>query len=208
MNAEENQGNKRAHGIETQRAILAGAGRVFSRQAYSEARLKDIADEAEISQGSLYFHYGNKDDIARAVLTAQQERMNKVLQEARESNGTALEKLVSLFGRLAALVASDHLVQGGIRLSMQPDAEIESEAKGPYLEWIRVASALIQSGLEDGSLSPAADAEATAEILNELFIGAQVLSGIDDEWRSFPARIERLNPVLVLILTAGAAAGT
>lgn len=72
---------KRANGLATQRLLLSAAGSIFSRMPYAEARLKDIADEADISPGSLYFHFGNKDDIAKAVISIQQERMGRFWSE-------------------------------------------------------------------------------------------------------------------------------
>ena len=51
--------------------LLEASGRVFSRLPYDQAKLKDISDEVGASQGSIYFHFGNKYDIAEAVLVVQ-----------------------------------------------------------------------------------------------------------------------------------------
>lgn len=191
---------KRANGIETQKIILDAAGRVFSRIAYPEARLKDIAEEGGISQGSLYFHFGNKDDLARAVLTVQQERMHAVLADSVNSAGSTYDQLRSLFRGLAKVIANDPLVQGGIRLSMQPVAELEPDSRSPYLEWVKIARDLIVKGIQDGSLHMSVDPDSAAETLNELFIGAQVLSGMEDGWKSLPGRVERQLSTLELLL--------
>ncbi|RGE19219.1 TetR family transcriptional regulator, partial [Leucobacter sp. wl10] len=58
---------RQQRGVDTQIALLEAAGRVFSRMEYDKAKLKDISDDAGISLGSLYFHFGNKDDVAAAV---------------------------------------------------------------------------------------------------------------------------------------------
>ncbi|WP_449280826.1 TetR family transcriptional regulator, partial [Leucobacter sp.] len=79
---------KQQRGIRTRTALLEAAGRVFSRMEYDKAKLKDISDDAGISLGSLYFHFGNKDDVAAAVLDAQQERMTEVLSAVVETEGT------------------------------------------------------------------------------------------------------------------------
>jgi len=57
---------------ETRTALLEEAARVLSQKARAEARLKDIAAAAEVSERALYFHSGSKDEIASAVLQAQQ----------------------------------------------------------------------------------------------------------------------------------------
>lgn len=181
--------DKRAHGLETQHALLVAAGRVFARMPYAEARLRDIADEAGISQGSLYFHFGNKDDVARAVLTEQQARMAEILSRVTSLPGTALERILELFEQLSTLIATDVLVQAGIRLSMQPATVFEGESRAPYLEWVDVAESLLKAGINDGSVSPNLDTRVTAELLNEIFVGAQTLAGLEDKWVSLPRRV-------------------
>ena len=193
---------KRANGLETQNALLIAAGSVFSRMAYSQARLKDIADEAGISQGSLYFHFGNKDDVARAVLAAQQERMGEVLANAVRTQGSALDHLLLVMEGLAELIASDELVQAGIQLSTQPESGPEFDARAPYQEWVEVTEAIVREGVADGSMAQDLDARASAELLNEIFVGAQTLAGMQDKWESLPRRIAAAGPAILLLLKA------
>lgn len=192
---------KRPHGLETQQALLVAAGQVFSRLAYSEARLKDIAEAAGISQGALYFHFGNKEDVAQAVLDAQQERMRAVLDDVTSRVGTELDRMLRLFDGLGHLVSSDELVQAGIRLSMQPGTGLDARAIAPYKDWVAVASAIIREGIADGSMSPDLNADASAELVNEIFVGAQTLAGIEDRWESLPRRVAAARSVIAMLLT-------
>jgi len=193
---------KRANGLETQRTLLAAAGAVFSRMAYADARLKDIAEEAGISQGSLYFHFGNKDDVARAVLTVQQERMAQVLTVVQARPGSALDCILGLFDGLAELIAMDELVQAGIRLSMQPATGLEIYSSTPYAAWVDVAAAVVRDGVADGSMAADLEVRATAELLNEIFVGAQVLSGLEDKWASLPRRVAAAHMAIRMLLTS------
>lgn len=197
---------KRPHGLETQQALLIAAGQVFSRLAYSEARLRDIAEAADISQGALYFHFGNKEDVAQAVLDTQQERMRSVLDEAASHPGTALDRMLRLFEGLGQLVSADELVQAGIRLSMQPATGLDAKAGAPYRDWITVASGIIGDGIADGSMSPDLDAYAAAELVNEIFVGAQTLAGIEDKWASLPRRVASARGAISLLLTGSSRA--
>lgn len=192
---------KRANGIETQNALLIAAGSVFSRMAYSQARLKDIAEEAEISQGSLYFHFGNKDDVARAVFAVQQERMSAVLTEAMEAQGSGLDRVLALMEGLAGLIASDELVQAGIRLSTQPGTGLDLDAATPYSEWVEVTASLLREGVADGSMAPDLDTRAAAGLLNEIFVGAQTLAGVEDRWSSLPRRVASARAGIRTLLT-------
>lgn len=192
---------KRPHGLETQHALLIAAGQVFSRLAYSQARLKDIAEAADISQGALYFHFGNKDDVAQAVLDVQQKRMRGVLDEVATHRASALDRMLALFDGLGELVASDELVQAGIRLSMQPGTGLDARAAAPYQEWVAVAEEIIVDGIQDGSMSPNLDVSALAELVNEIFVGAQTLAGIEDHWNSLPQRVASARNHIKILLT-------
>ncbi|MGK9148989.1 TetR/AcrR family transcriptional regulator [Plantibacter flavus] len=186
--------------IATRSALLEAAGRVFSKRSFAEARLRDISTEAGISQGSLYFHFGNKDDIAEAVLAAQQERMAGPLQEVLESDLSGLDKILALSDGLSAIMATDTIVQGGIKLATQPGTGFEASAREPYFEWIQTAKMLITLGIEDGSISPTVDADSAAEFVNQLFVGVQVLSELDDVWKSMPGRMKAAQPFIVAVL--------
>ncbi|GAA1140114.1 transcriptional regulator CprB [Microbacterium aurantiacum] len=192
---------KRANGLATQRLLLSAAGSIFSRMPYAEARLKDIADEADISPGSLYFHFGNKDDIAKAVISIQQERMGEVLERANTARGTALDRLLQVMEGLAELIASDELVQAGIRLSVQPDAGTNFDMGAPYAAWESVTAQILRDGSVDGSMAPDLDHKACAELLNEIFVGAQSIAGIMDKWASLPRRIAAARESVRLLVT-------
>ncbi|SDZ55306.1 transcriptional regulator, TetR family [Herbiconiux ginsengi] len=187
--------------ISTRAELLDGAARVFSRLTYAEARLKDVADESGISAGSMYFHFGNKVDLAQAILQVQQERMTAALTEALEQEPTGLDALLAIADRLSQLIASDTIVQAGIKLGLQPGTGLDADVNGPYFEWIRIAESLIRQGVEDGSIKPGLNTAAAAEYVNVLFVGAQLLSEIEDTWASFPKRFQRMRPHIIDLLS-------
>lgn len=180
---------KQQRAFDTQGAILLGAARVFSKESYAGARMKDIAAASGVSEGALYFHFGSKSQVALALLALQQERMTAVLTDCLTSPGDGLSKLLLVISGLGDLMAFDEIVQAGIRLDDDPAAEIAPVARDAYLEWIRIARTLIQLGIEDGSIAPDTDVDAAAEFANCVFVGAQVLAGKADQWASLPSRL-------------------
>jgi AcrR family transcriptional regulator len=69
---------RRARGLQRIASILAAAEIVFVRMGYEEATTNHIAAQAEISPGSLYQFFSNKEEIAQALAT----RYTEELQEA------------------------------------------------------------------------------------------------------------------------------
>ena len=183
--------------LQTREALLQGAARVFTRRSYPEARLKDIAHEAGTSEGSLHFHFGNKRDVAEAVLRAQQDRMNAVLVDVVERADDGLTKLLALIDGLAELISSDIVTQAGIKLSTQVAQDLPRDTRDPYFEWIGIAKSLIADGVDEGSIEIAVEVELVAEYSNVLFLGAQVLSDFEDAWSSLPRRVKALETFIV-----------
>jgi AcrR family transcriptional regulator len=48
--------------------LIKAAGRVFARRGFEAATTEDIAREAGLTKGALYFHFKNKEDIFFAVI--------------------------------------------------------------------------------------------------------------------------------------------
>lgn len=194
---------KQQRGIETQAALLDAAGRVFARMEYDKAKLKDISDEAGISLGSLYFHFGNKDDVAAAVLESQQARMGAVLDEVRAASvDTELDRLLLLLDQLAELMARDTLVQGGIRLVNSLPEELQNRGYDAYNVWYRITEDMLREGVQEGSVTTESSVELLAEMINEVYVGAQTLSGMFDQWSSLPERMLRARPLLRAMIAA------
>lgn len=193
---------KQQRSIDTREAILSGAARVFSRVTYAEARYRDVAAESGASEGALYFHFRSKADLAKAILSAQQERMTAVLLDTEAEDGSGLEILLRVMANLGSLIADDEIVQAGIQLAGQPSSEVTAEASEPYLEWVRIARSLVARGVADQSIRVDVDVDLYAELFNTVFVGSQVLSGLEDHWTSLPQRIQRLTPALEAILAA------
>lgn len=193
---------KQQRSVETREALLLGAARVFARMSYDRARLRDIAAESGISEGALYFHFGNKDQVASAILAAQQERMTVVLTDTMAGDGPAVEKLFRVMRGLGQLIASDEVVQAGVMLAGATSTEA-AEAHEPFFEWIRIARTLIRLGVDDGSITDTTDPETAAELVNYTFVGAQVVSGLADSWASLPRRLVAVEGALRALLAPG-----
>lgn len=62
-------------GRKTQSQIIEGASAVFEEQEYSAASLEDIKEASGVSQGSMYFHFKSKEQIALAIIQEQHNRI-------------------------------------------------------------------------------------------------------------------------------------
>lgn len=76
-----------AKGKRTRSRLLDAAKTVFEREGFLNARISDIADEAQIAHGSFYHYFDSKESIFREVAELQEQ----ALLSHRESDADASE---------------------------------------------------------------------------------------------------------------------
>jgi AcrR family transcriptional regulator len=76
--------------------ILDAAARQFAAQRFHEVRMDDIAAEAEVSKGTLYSYFQDKEELYLALLARGSEGMVRALEETVEEPQTARDKLVAM----------------------------------------------------------------------------------------------------------------
>ncbi len=61
--------------VDRERRILTAAIQKFRDEGYKRARIEDLAEEAEVSVGTVYNYYGTKGDILIAVVAMEVEEV-------------------------------------------------------------------------------------------------------------------------------------
>jgi len=65
-------------------AILAGAAHAFSANGFAATSMREIAQRAGTSLGTIYYHFESKDEILRALICGNFERVHTALDGALE----------------------------------------------------------------------------------------------------------------------------
>lgn len=66
----------------TRASVLASAGKVFAKRGYEGASLDEIAEEAGLSKGAVYYNFASKEEL---FLTLLEERLAERLREVEVS---------------------------------------------------------------------------------------------------------------------------
>lgn len=101
-NRDRSEGRRQRRIERRKREILAAAARVFARKSYANTTTKEIADEADIAEGTLYNYFGGKREILLAIANESEALMEQVLLkeeglEDREAVVRLFEQGLSLF---------------------------------------------------------------------------------------------------------------
>ncbi len=162
--------------------ILQAAQHVFARMGFHKARMDDIAREAGVSKGTLYWYYKGKDAIIAALLDQIFSWEMNALQEVIREDGPVTERLRYLVAGSARHVKSLHFL-APIAFEFYAlagrNAQVRSALRRYYAAYSRDLARLIQEGITAGEFSPSTDPELVARTIVALFEGLVLLWIVD-----------------------------
>jgi AcrR family transcriptional regulator len=71
--------------------ILAAAEALFAKEGFHKASMEQIADSAEVSVGSVYFYFRNKDDLLIRIMDEIGRLLRSILGDAFRDHGETME---------------------------------------------------------------------------------------------------------------------
>jgi len=148
----------------TREKIIQSARAVFNRRGVSSTSLEEVASEAEVTRGAVYWHFKNKADLFRAV----RSQTGRLLQLDQKSHGDALFKLEN--GLLAALhrLETDSEARKTFEVMLWhcefvgEFASVRNELMSSGRDFLREITELYQEALNEKILGPHLDPQITA----------------------------------------------
>src|SRR4051812_3218287 len=82
--------------------ILAAAARLFATHRFHEARMEDIAAQAEVCKGTLYRYFKDKEELYLALLHPAAEGLLRRLQDSMAQSTSPHGQLILVVESLVA----------------------------------------------------------------------------------------------------------
>jgi TetR/AcrR family acrAB operon transcriptional repressor len=143
----------------TRDKLLSAALKVFSMKGYAATTLDDIAKEASVTRGAIYWHFkGGKADVFTAIIEAGFARLGAMNEQLLAEGGTPLELLERILVRGLEFLEedSDYRALQEIlifKTSEDPNLSLRLEDKQhAYEESISYLAALIARAKEAGEV--------------------------------------------------------
>jgi AcrR family transcriptional regulator len=149
---------------ESRANILATARQLFAERGYDGCSVSDIARQAGMSQGNIYWYFPSKEDVLKAVLAEAFEGLAALFEEVAAHPGTGREKLDHLIQRYidfgqdrggaeTTIIVASLTAQGGLKRLADlgvNTSQIGAESGGAVAAIVAQAQAegAIQSGID------------------------------------------------------------
>ncbi|MFC9326831.1 ScbR family autoregulator-binding transcription factor [Kitasatospora sp. NPDC057015] len=193
-------GFKQERAVRTEAQILSAAADEFAHKGFYDVTLADIAEQAGVTKGAVYFHYANKEAIALAVSKEYYVRLEVLFGEVKELGLPPLQSTAELLTRTAAALLQDRTFQAAVRLQIDLFL-VDSRLPTPFVSFIEAVTDLLAEAKALGQLAEGSDPAVLARVLVAALYGAQhiswVLHGRTDV-------TDRVREVIEVVIPGGA----
>jgi AcrR family transcriptional regulator len=159
--------------------LLDAAEEVFGHKGFHETTLKEVAELAEFSVGSVYSFFENKDDLFRQIFLRRGGEFMAEIHEVLPAGAPALDQLHLLvdfeigwfrshpnFGRLVLRYSSASMLAA--------NRAIDEVIATNFQEAMRIQSGIFRRGQDEGTLRRG-DPEVLARIFSGIISGYQAV---------------------------------
>jgi TetR/AcrR family transcriptional regulator len=170
---------RRQHHELSRAQLLDAAEEVFGRKGFHDATLKEVAELAEFSVGSVYSFFANKDDLFRQIFVRRGDQFMTALRGALSDEAPPLDQLHRLvdlevgffrehphFGRLFLRYSSATM--------MSVERPADAAVAANYEESMVLQAGVFTRGQHDGSLRPG-DPQVLARLFSGLISAYQAM---------------------------------
>ncbi|MEK3936621.1 TetR/AcrR family transcriptional regulator [Sporosarcina sp. FSL W7-1349] len=191
--------------IDRREELLQVALEIFATKGYHATKISDIVKQAGVAQGTFYWHFKSKEEIAKEIIEDGKVNLLAAIQQGyRQTYGTSedmIESTISLMRKIFTF-AKEHrnlmtilLIKGN-----GADPEIREAITETITEVENAFKQNIQRATELGMLESASNIELRAGMLTSLVLGtlSRWLFGPENDLDHVPtSTVEEITDALV-----------
>jgi len=187
----------------TRKRIIDSSAKIFSEYGYSAARLEDIAKEAHVTRGAIYWHFTNKADILQKLIIERFSIIYGIIQNILGENIDPLQKLKRILITILKSLESNQKLREIINIiifKVEVITEIEYQMidkRKDNKKRIEIIHALIKQAQSSGMIKGELNSYTVAISLNCF------LEGIITQWLIDPSLFsitEKVESMIELFL--------
>ncbi len=131
--------------------ILASALQLFTQRGYFSTSVPDMARTAQVSVGSIYHHFKDKEDVARALFVGLMEGLQEALAKIAHDNATAHDRCRAVMVMLFELTESNRDAMDFMLYAKHRDF-LPSERPVCSSKPFETMRAFVNDGMENGEI--------------------------------------------------------
>ena len=131
--------------------IIDAATKVFAKKGFYQAKVSEIAKEAQVADGTIYLYFENKDDILISLFEEQMtlvlDNMSKQIAEEKD----AVKKIEKFALSHLKLIEQNKDMAEIIQVELRQSSKFMKEYKNEkFAQYLNLIGDIIQEGQEQG----------------------------------------------------------
>ena len=146
--------------------ILEAAIRTFASKGYYQTRIKDIALEANVADGTIYLYFSSKEDILKAVFDATMSDFLDVILEIDDKETHPMRKLEKIiFTHLKSIEENrDRTIIAQVEL--RHSVHIMGQFARTYVnQYLQILSKIIKNAIDQKLIQPVGNPRLIAQFV-------------------------------------------
>ncbi|MFV0470077.1 MAG: TetR/AcrR family transcriptional regulator [Dysgonomonas sp.] len=158
----------------TRNMLIDVARQLFAQLGVENTTMNDIATASKKGRRTLYTYFNNKNEVYKAVVESELEKMYIELQAVAQKDLPADEKLLDYIKTRLDTVKNVVFRNGTLRADFFRDIwRVQNVRKNFDKKEIQILKEILQNGVDEGTLEMP-DVDLTAEILHHALKGVEV----------------------------------
>lgn len=152
--------------LDTKTKIFSAAAKLFSEKGYNGVSMREISQESGFSKPMIYYYFGSKEEIYKALIDASVEQVTQVMRSVDEQDVSAKQKLCLFTKNFFQMTLKfPEFVRFYTSLTTQTDdVPFIDKVKKEVADRISLLADLIQNAKESGEFGPNLDSRIAAGI--------------------------------------------
>ena len=166
---------------QTKAFIIEKTAPIFNSKGYTGTSLSDITDATNLTKGSIYGNFANKDEVALAAFDYNLRKMNDVFLREMAKYGSAKDKLL-VYGKVYADFDNYPFPAGGcpiLNTGIESDdthPELRAKVAAAINNWKNKIISILEEGIKNKEFSKNINTEQTAITIIALIEGGILIA--------------------------------
>jgi len=170
----------------TKQLIIEKTAPIFNKKGYAGTSLTDMTDATDLTKGSVYGNFEDKDDVALAAFDYNMEKLIGQVREQQAGQRSALSKLQAFIMVYRNGLQAPVLRDGCPIINMGTEADdthpkLKEKVNSALGRWHKSISAIIQQGKMQGEFRDDVNAAEFASLMIAMIEGGFSLSKISGD---------------------------
>ncbi len=187
----------------TRQQLLEAAIRVFSEKGYTATRLSDIGEEAGVTRGAIYWHFGSKRELFAALFKERIDPFFNIIKKTLDEDLCPLDKIQKIltifFEKFQCdrdFLAHQHLDFMEMKIRDEIP-EIRAFMKEREDKFYKMLVDIIKVGIKRGEIRKNIDPDAVTSMLATLIAGYGFLFARSDRRSLFKGKSKKIVEIFI-----------